>query len=156
MKLYFSCYSMNAPVMVELEGETDPLKIAMKELKLVTLCCCSIHVCCYMSVITVTSYWGIIGYTVLSEYHWMEQYKSLCTVSTIMSNHEVGFGSWVIPAPIYWRMVRSMSANNCNIHVICDQQCLFSYTKDTEAQAVIVHPTDSSSRNNSNSLAPLT
>ena len=28
-------YSMNAPVMVELEGETDPLKIAMKELKLV-------------------------------------------------------------------------------------------------------------------------
>ena len=29
------CYSMNAPVMVELEGETDPLKIAMKELKLV-------------------------------------------------------------------------------------------------------------------------
>ncbi|XP_065906609.1 DNA-directed RNA polymerases I, II, and III subunit RPABC2-like [Dysidea avara] len=25
--------SMNAPVMVELEGETDPLKIAMKELK---------------------------------------------------------------------------------------------------------------------------
>ena len=26
---------MNAPVMVELEGETDPLKIAMKELKLV-------------------------------------------------------------------------------------------------------------------------
>ena len=27
---------MNAPVMVELEGETDPLKIAMKELKLVT------------------------------------------------------------------------------------------------------------------------
>ena len=28
-----------------------------------------------MSVITVTSYWGIIGYTVLGEYHWMEQYK---------------------------------------------------------------------------------
>lgn len=28
---------MNAPVMVELEGETDPLKIAMKELKLVSL-----------------------------------------------------------------------------------------------------------------------
>jgi len=28
-------YSMNAPVMVELEGETDPLKIAMKEFKLV-------------------------------------------------------------------------------------------------------------------------
>ena len=53
---------MNAPVMVELEGETDPLKIAMKELKLVTLCCCSI--CCYMSVITVMSYWGIIGYIV--------------------------------------------------------------------------------------------
>ena len=26
---------MCAPVMVELEGETDPLKIAMKELKLV-------------------------------------------------------------------------------------------------------------------------
>ena len=26
--------SMGAPVMVELEGETDPLKIAMKELKL--------------------------------------------------------------------------------------------------------------------------
>ena len=25
--------SMGAPVMVELEGETDPLKIAMKELK---------------------------------------------------------------------------------------------------------------------------
>ena len=25
--------SMNAPVMVELEGETDPLQIAMKELK---------------------------------------------------------------------------------------------------------------------------
>jgi len=24
---------MNAPVMVELEGETDPLQIAMKELK---------------------------------------------------------------------------------------------------------------------------
>ena len=31
---------MNAPVMVELEGETDPLKIAMKELKLVTWCLC--------------------------------------------------------------------------------------------------------------------
>ena len=28
---------MNAPVMVELEGETDPLKIAMKELKLVII-----------------------------------------------------------------------------------------------------------------------
>ena len=28
-----SCPSMGAPVMVELEGETDPLKIAMKELK---------------------------------------------------------------------------------------------------------------------------
>ena len=26
-------YSMGAPVMVELEGETDPLQIAMKELK---------------------------------------------------------------------------------------------------------------------------
>ena len=26
-------HSMGAPVMVELEGETDPLKIAMKELK---------------------------------------------------------------------------------------------------------------------------
>ena len=64
---------MNAPVMVELEGETDPLKIAMKELKLVTLCCCSI--CCYMSVITVTSYWGIIGCTILGEYHWMEYFK---------------------------------------------------------------------------------
>jgi len=25
--------SMNAPIMVELEGETDPLQIAMKELK---------------------------------------------------------------------------------------------------------------------------
>ena len=25
--------SMNAPVMVEIDGETDPLKIAMKELK---------------------------------------------------------------------------------------------------------------------------
>jgi len=30
---------MNAPVMVELEGETDPLKIAMKELKLVENLC---------------------------------------------------------------------------------------------------------------------
>ena len=30
---------MNAPVMVELEGETDPLKIAMKELKLVHVVC---------------------------------------------------------------------------------------------------------------------
>ena len=27
------CYSMGAPVMVELEGQTDPLQIAMKELK---------------------------------------------------------------------------------------------------------------------------
>ena len=26
-------YSMGAPVMVELEGQTDPLQIAMKELK---------------------------------------------------------------------------------------------------------------------------
>ena len=34
--MYCHPYSMNAPVMVELEGETDPLKIAMKELKLVT------------------------------------------------------------------------------------------------------------------------
>ena len=33
--LYFPSlpFSMGAPVMVELEGETDPLKIAMKELK---------------------------------------------------------------------------------------------------------------------------
>ena len=31
---------MNAPVMVELEGETDPLKIAMKELKLVMVFMC--------------------------------------------------------------------------------------------------------------------
>ena len=29
--------SMNAPVMVELNGETDPLQIAMKELKFVFL-----------------------------------------------------------------------------------------------------------------------
>lgn len=29
----FVDYSMGAPVMVELEGETDPLQIAMKELK---------------------------------------------------------------------------------------------------------------------------
>ena len=29
----FFLSSMGAPVMVELEGETDPLKIAMKELK---------------------------------------------------------------------------------------------------------------------------
>ena len=34
--MYYPFCSMNAPVMVELEGETDPLKIAMKELKLVT------------------------------------------------------------------------------------------------------------------------
>jgi len=27
------CYRMCAPIMVELEGETDPLAIAMKELK---------------------------------------------------------------------------------------------------------------------------
>lgn len=26
-------YSMNAPVMVDIEGETDPLKIALKELR---------------------------------------------------------------------------------------------------------------------------
>lgn len=26
------CHSMNAPVLVDLEGETDPLQIAMKEL----------------------------------------------------------------------------------------------------------------------------
>lgn len=26
-------FSMNAPVMVDIEGETDPLKIAMKELR---------------------------------------------------------------------------------------------------------------------------
>ena len=44
MKLYLSCYSMNAPVMVELEGETDPLKIAMKELKLVTVCVVVVYV----------------------------------------------------------------------------------------------------------------
>ena len=30
---YSLLYSMGAPVMVELEGETDPLKIATKELK---------------------------------------------------------------------------------------------------------------------------
>lgn len=30
---FFPIFSMNAPVMVELEGETDPLQIAMKELK---------------------------------------------------------------------------------------------------------------------------
>ena len=29
----FVIYSMGAPVMVELEGQTDPLQIAMKELK---------------------------------------------------------------------------------------------------------------------------
>ncbi len=29
---------MGAPLMVELEGETDPLKIAMKELKYVRKC----------------------------------------------------------------------------------------------------------------------
>ena len=29
----FVLFRMNAPVMVELEGETDPLQIAMKELK---------------------------------------------------------------------------------------------------------------------------
>ena len=34
---------MNAPVMVELEGETDPLKIAMKELKLVTSVLNGVH-----------------------------------------------------------------------------------------------------------------
>jgi DNA-directed RNA polymerases I, II, and III subunit RPABC2 len=27
------CSSMNAPVLVDLEGETDPLQIAMKELR---------------------------------------------------------------------------------------------------------------------------
>lgn len=32
MKCLYLC-SMGAPVMVELEGETDPLKIATKELK---------------------------------------------------------------------------------------------------------------------------
>ena len=31
--LLLHSFSMCAPVMVELEGETDPLKIAMKELK---------------------------------------------------------------------------------------------------------------------------
>lgn len=31
--IYVYLLSMGAPVMVELEGETDPLKIAMKELK---------------------------------------------------------------------------------------------------------------------------
>ena len=39
---------MGAPVMVELEGETDPLKIAMKELKYDTHClsvCTSVSVC---------------------------------------------------------------------------------------------------------------
>ena len=30
----FRCHSMNAPVMVELEGETDPLQIALKELRM--------------------------------------------------------------------------------------------------------------------------
>ena len=35
---------MNAPVMVELEGETDPLKIAMKELKLVMVFMCMIRI----------------------------------------------------------------------------------------------------------------
>ena len=35
IKLFFcfAFYSMGAPVMVELEGQTDPLQIAMKELK---------------------------------------------------------------------------------------------------------------------------
>lgn len=32
---FFCFHSMGAPLMVELEGETDPLKIAMKELKYV-------------------------------------------------------------------------------------------------------------------------
>ena len=32
-KIVFSFFSMGAPVMVELEGETDPLQIALKELK---------------------------------------------------------------------------------------------------------------------------
>jgi DNA-directed RNA polymerase I, II, and III subunit RPABC2 len=30
---HFFASSMNAPVMVDIEGETDPLKIAMKELR---------------------------------------------------------------------------------------------------------------------------
>ncbi|PQP95741.1 DNA-directed RNA polymerase II family protein [Prunus yedoensis var. nudiflora] len=33
LKTKRSKHSMNAPVMVELEGETDPLEIAMKELR---------------------------------------------------------------------------------------------------------------------------
>jgi len=31
--IYYGIFSMNAPIMVELEGETDPLEIAMKELR---------------------------------------------------------------------------------------------------------------------------
>ena len=55
---------MNAPVMVELEGETDPLKIAMKELKLVTAtfycylcvsCMLQVLMCSYTYVITFSS-----------------------------------------------------------------------------------------------------
>ena len=32
LRLVNTRYSMNAPVLVDLEGETDPLQIAMKEL----------------------------------------------------------------------------------------------------------------------------
>ena len=43
---------MGAPVMVELEGETDPLKIAMKELKYDTPLTyhLSLFVCTYASI----------------------------------------------------------------------------------------------------------
>jgi len=37
---------MCAPVMVELEGETDPLQIAMKELKYVMVFCIVINSIC--------------------------------------------------------------------------------------------------------------
>jgi hypothetical protein len=40
---------MGAPVMVELEGETDPLKIAMKELKYISPFMCEIII--YLSFI---------------------------------------------------------------------------------------------------------
>ena len=41
---------MNAPLMVALEGETDPLRIAQKELRFECVCVCvCVSVCEYVS-----------------------------------------------------------------------------------------------------------
>ena len=44
-----------------------------------------------------------------------------------------------------------LEATGAQVRGARDQQCLSNYTKDTEAQAMIAHPTDSSSRDNGNS-----